>query len=154
MAKAPPRRTETLLSRTFDRTDIERRETLTGLSGSLSAVVRPADLLTILAEVFANALRHGEVTRLGVTARRRGPVLLLAFAHEPPLSGAACAALVRAKSGWLPTIDEPAPGGRGLPLLCRLTRRQTLSVDRSCLRIWLAAMNTGDRAWRPVATLL
>lgn len=133
-------RTETLLSQVFERTDLERRETLTGLVDSLSAVAQPADLLTILAEVFANALRHGRVTRLGVTARRRGSVLLLAFAHEPPLTGAASAALDRAKSGWLPALDEPAPGGRGLPLLCRLTRRQTLSVDRASLRVWLAAI--------------
>ena len=139
MPAPAPGRTETLLSETLERSDVERRETLTGLTTLLSAFIPPADLSTILAEIFANALRHGGVTRLGVTARRRGPVVLLDFAHEPPLSDAACTALAHAKGGWLPTLDAPAPGGRGLPLICRLTRRQTLSLDRTSLRIWLAA---------------
>jgi anti-sigma regulatory factor (Ser/Thr protein kinase) len=134
--------TQSLFSRTLARGDIERRETLTETMAAI-AIGRRGDLATILAEVFANALRHGRITRLVVRAKRRGPILLLAFDHDPAISAAAQRAIARAKSGWLPDSEEAGPGGLGLPLLCRLSHRLTLSLDRVSLRIWLAAPSTG-----------
>lgn len=134
--------TRRVFSRILERSDIERRETLTGTIAAIAGAA-PGELATILAEVFANALRHGRVTRLGVRAKRRGPILLLAFDHEPAMSDAAQRAIARAKGGWLPDCEEMGPGGLGLPLLCRLSHRLTLSQDRVSLRVWLATSSVG-----------
>jgi anti-sigma regulatory factor (Ser/Thr protein kinase) len=130
--------TEDLVDRTLEAADLARRESLDGLLRSLSEVAGTASLVVVLAEVLSNAARHGATRRLRVRARRRGPLAMLLFEHAPPLPAAAATALARARAGWLPDAEALAPGGFGLPLLCRLARRLTLSSDRVRLAVWLA----------------
>jgi anti-sigma regulatory factor (Ser/Thr protein kinase) len=140
-----PHSTRPLLSKSFGMADLERREVVRGLVADLDGAARPSDLATIVAEVVANAVRHGRVECLNVRASQRGPVVLVGFHQRPALSAAACAALARAKSGWLPDPLLDRPGGLGLPLLCRLSHRVTVSLDRATLRVWLVTPLPGGR---------
>ncbi|WP_354081863.1 ATP-binding protein [Constrictibacter sp. MBR-5] len=118
--------------------DLLRPKLLTDVADAVSvAAARPVDVFTIVAEVFANACKHAALDHLGVRARTRGPILLIAFDHDPALQETALAALSRAGAGWLPDLDALTVGGLGLPLLHRLSRRVTVSNDNRRLNLWL-----------------
>lgn len=135
--------TRILMDRAFDAPALRRRETLLGIVTTFDPHYPKADALTIAAEVFANAVRHGAIQRLGVVVRQRGDLLLLVFHHCPVLTPEAVAAFERAGSGWLPDDASLGAGGLGLPILHRIPRRLTLSDDRARLCVWLPIEKLG-----------
>lgn len=130
-------RSETLVDQTLGTPELASREALLAIVRTIGSGDVQANHLTVVSEVFANALIHGKVRRLRVTARARGALLLLVFDHSPPLSEEGSCALARVLQGWLPDKTLLVGGGLGLPLLHRLSRRITLSPDRARLRVWL-----------------
>lgn len=127
-----------IIRKTITSDGLHDRDVMADVANAVSpAAARPFEVVTLVAEVFANACKHAVLDTLGVTARRRGPILLLSFEHDPALQDAALAALSRAGDGWLPDLDGLAIGGLGMPLLHRLSRRVTVSNDNRRLNLWL-----------------
>jgi hypothetical protein len=127
MPPAPSHSSRALFSQSFLRSDLDRRESIADVAARID-VVRRADLVTLLAEVFANALRHGRIERLVRRARRHKRTLLLAFHHDPPLTEAACRAIARAQAAWLPDCLAQGPGGFGSKRRRRMSCSPTPSM--------------------------
>ena len=112
--------------------------------GTLDDIVRDfptgllsdGDLFLVLSECFANAALHGRAQSLSLSARKRGNLLLLSFRQMPPMLGRVAISLSLARHALKEAKSCDLESGLGFPILLRLARNATLTLDYTRLQLW------------------
>ncbi|MDD3288015.1 MAG: hypothetical protein PHX43_03295 [Alphaproteobacteria bacterium] len=133
---------ETIFCTVMDATNLHEPATLDALIKMFPPnLMREFDLFLLLAECMANAVSYNNIRALGVSARRRGKMLLVSVFHSPSISSSVDPIIRNAHDGWLPDYDKDPPNGLGFPILFRLAYQITISLDRTRLQLWIRLRN-------------